>query len=502
MPRRLTLTFGGQVSRLPPGAFCDPAPDRTLRCGMRRTKIVATIGPASRDPDVLLRMVQAGMDVARLNFSHGTPEEHHENARLIREAAGRAGRPVAILQDLPGPKLRLGRLEGDRVELAVGDEVTFTCGDTETVGHHRHMTISWGGLARGMTPGEVIYLADGSVRLRVTAVRTEAAEIDTVVEVGGSVLSRQGVNVPGPVDELPSVPEEDLAHLRVGEQIGVDLVALSFVRRVEDVEFLRRHTRLPLIAKIEKPQAVEAAREIIYAADCVMVARGDLGIELPIEEVPIVQKQLLQTAGAMARPAITATQMLDSMVASSRPTRAEVADVANAILDGSDAVMLSQETAIGRYPVDAVAMMAAIARQTEKSAPYEHWNDVRVRRDARDPAYTVAHKVVEAARELALDAIVVPTLSGRSARLVSANRPNVPIYALSPGRETVRRCGLMWGVRAASIRRHEVTEELIADAVRRVAELGWCSPGQRVAVTAGLPSGRPGTTSLMQIQEV
>ncbi len=468
---------------------------------MRRTKIVATIGPASRDPEVLLRMVQAGMDVARLNFSHGNPEEHAENARLVREAAERAGRPVAILQDLPGPKLRLGPLESDRAELGVGEHVTFRCGG-DGLGDARQMSISWEGLANGLEVGEVIYLADGSVRLRAKAIRAGEREIDAEVEVGGTVLSRQGVNIPGPVDELPSVPQEDLAHLRVGEQIGVDLVALSFVRSVDDVEFLRRETRLPLIAKIEKPQAVERAREIIYAADCVMVARGDLGIELPIEEVPIVQKRLLATAGAMARPSITATQMLDSMVASSRPTRAEVADVANAILDGTDAVMLSQETAIGQYPVEAVAMMAAVARETEKAAPYERWHDERVRRDARDPAYTVAHSVCEAAHELALDAIVVPTLSGRSARLVSANRPDVPIYALSPGKETVRRCGLMWGVRAASMRRHEVTEELIADAVRRVAELGWCTPGQRVAVTAGLPSGRPGTTSLLQIQVV
>ena len=194
--------------------------------------------------------------------------------------------------------------------------------------------------------------------------------------------------------------------------------------------------------------------------------------------------------------------MLDSMVTSTRPTRAEVADVANAILDGTDAVMLSQETAIGQHPVEAIAMMAAVARETEKAAPYERWNDVRVRRDARDPGYTVAHSAVEAARELALDALIVPTLSGRSARLVSANRPNVPILALSPGKETVRRCGLMWGVRAASMRRHEVTEELIADAVRRVLELGWVSPGQRVGITAGLPSGRPGTTSLFQVQEI
>jgi len=232
----------------------------------------------------------------------------------------------------------------------------------------------------------------------------------------------------------------------------------------------------------------------------VMIARGDLGIELPIERVPIVQKQLLELAGWMARPSVTATQMLDSMVVSPRPTRAEVADVANAILDGTDAVMLSQETAIGAYPVEAVKMMAAVAEEAETVAPYERWNSSRVRRTESDPAYTLAHNLAIAARELRLDALIVPTLSGRSARLVSAHRPVVPIYALSPGKETVRRCGLMWGVQAASMRRHETTEALIADAARRVVELGWCEPGQRVGITAGLPSGRPRTTSLVQIQ--
>jgi pyruvate kinase len=295
------------------------------------------------------------------------------------------------------------------------------------------------------------------------------------------------------------VPAEDLHLLEHGESIGVDMVALSFVQSPEDVEEVRAHTRLPLIAKMEKPQAVELADEILRAADCVMVARGDLGIELPIENVPIVQKQLLERAGWLARPSITATQMLDSMVHSSRPTRAEVADVANAILDGTDAVMLSQETAIGAHPVEAVAMMAAIAVKAESIAPYERWNETRVRRTDRDPAHTIAHNLCDAARELRLDALVVPTLSGRSARLVSAHRPTVPIYALSPGRETVRRCGLMWGVQAASIPRHETTEGLIADAARRVVELGWCKRGQRVGITAGLPSGRPGTTSLVQI---
>ena len=298
------------------------------------------------------------------------------------------------------------------------------------------------------------------------------------------------------------MPEEDFRHLETGEKIGVDLVALSFVRRAEDIEAVRKHTRLPLIAKIEKPQAVQRAEEIVRSADCVMVARGDLGIEMRIEEVPIVQKQIISLAGALARPVITATQMLDSMVASSRPTRAEVADVANAILDGTDAVMLSQESAVGQYPVGAIEMMAAIAERTEMTAPYREWNEHRVRRDRRDPAYTLAYTACRAAHELGLAALICPTLSGRSARLISAHRPTVPIYALSPGRETVRRCGLMWGVRAASMPRLEVTEELIHASAARVVELGWLKPGERVGITAGLPSGKPGTTSLLQIQTV
>jgi pyruvate kinase len=409
---------------------------------------------------------------------------------------------VAILQDLPGPKLRIGELAAGTVELTVGDSVTFMCNNEDQVGDERRMSVSWPGLVHAVSPGEVLYLADGSVRLRTSAVRVADGELDATIEVGGTVATRQGLNIPGPADELPSVPEEDLEHLRAGLAMGVDMVALSFVRSPADVELVRRHTRVPLIAKIEKPQAVAQAEEIIHAADCIMVARGDLGIELPIEEVPIVQKRLLEMAGRQARPSITATQMLDSMVNSSRPTRAEVADVANAILDGTDAVMLSQETAIGSYPVGAIEMMAAVALQTEKVCPYERWGSERVRRDGRDPGYTIAHSACAAASELGLDALVVPTLSGRSARLVSAHRPRVPIYALSPGRETVRRCNLMWGVRAGSMRKHEVTEELIADAARRVVELGWCQPGQRVGITAGLPSGRPGTTSLFQIQTV
>jgi pyruvate kinase len=468
---------------------------------MRRTKIVATIGPASRERETLTKMIAAGMDVARLNFSHGNREVHAENAERIRSAASAAGRQVAILQDLPGPKVRIGQIGGDIAELKPGDKLTLVTGSDE-VGDERRLSVSWEGLASAVDGGDILYLADGAIRLRVESSNENQRELQVRVEVGGSVASRQGLNIPGSTRGLPAVPEEDLDMLRFGESIGVDLVAMSFVRSAEDVSTLRKHTRLPLIAKIEKPQAVGAAEEIIRAADCVMVARGDLGIELPIEEVPMVQKQLLRIAGRLARPSITATQMLDSMVTSSRPTRAEVADVANAIIDGTDAVMLSQETAVGSYPVESVEMMAAVAERTEAGLSYQTWNEQRVRRDARDPAYTVAYSACAAARDLHLAALVVPTLSGRSARLISAHRPTVPIYALSPGRETVRRCNLMWGVQAGPMRRHEVTEALIADAAQRVVELGWVKSGDRVGITAGLPSGRPGTTSLVQIQRV
>ena len=466
---------------------------------MRRTKIVATIGPASREPETLVRMIDAGMDVARLNFSHGTRSEHADTVDRIRNAAGRAGRQVAVLQDLPGPKLRIGPLHDGIADLGHGDRVTFACGSDEE-GDRRRMTISWGGLPAALAEDEEIFLADGAVRLRVDSISD--GEFVGVVESPGTVASRQGVNIPGELEGLPSVPENDLDLLSFGESIGVDMVALSFVRKPSDIEDVRQRTRLPLIAKMEKPQAVERADDIVRAADCLMVARGDLGVELPLSEVPIVQKRLIGLAGRLARPAITATQMLDSMVGSPRPTRAEVTDVANAILDGTDAVMLSQETAVGQHPVDAVATMARIAERTETIAPYGDWNEKRVQRDERDPAYTVAYNACAAVRQLGLSAIVVPTLSGRSARLVSAHRPEVPIYALSPGRETVRRCGLMWGVQAAAIRRHEKTEELIAESARRVAELGWVKRGDRVGITAGLPSGKPGTTSLLQVQEV
>jgi pyruvate kinase len=468
---------------------------------MRRTKIVATIGPASRELEVLKRMIDAGMDVARFNFSHGDNETHAENAERVRAAASAVGRQVAILQDLPGPKLRVGVIEDEIANLRSGQDLVLLAGSTD-IGNQRRLSVSWAGLAHAVEPDDIVYLADGKIRLRVKAVRPEAGEVETEVEVGGAVASRQGLNIPGSTKGLDAVPKEDLEKLKFGESIGVDLVALSFVRSAEDITTVREHTSLPLIAKIEKPQAVEAAEEIIRAADCVMVARGDLGIELPIEDVPLAQKRLLKLAGSLGRPAITATQMLDSMVASPRPTRAEATDVANAIFDGTDAVMLSQESAVGQYPVETVAMMAAICEHTENSLPYEHWNETRIVRDHRDPAYTIAYSACMAARDLNLAAIIAPTVTGRSARLISAHRPDVPIIALSPDRDVVRRMSLVWGVQAAYMRDHEFTETVIADSCRRVVELGWVKPGERVVVTAGLPSGRSGTTSLIQIQPV
>jgi pyruvate kinase len=467
----------------------------------RRTKIVATIGPASSDPETLVRLVEAGLDVARLNFAHGTPESQAATAERVRDAANRAGRQVAILQDLPGPKLRIGPLRDDVAELHAGELLTLVCG-VDLEGDATRMSVVWDGLSEAVEPGDEIFLADGSVRLCVEQVRGPEREIDARIDLGGVVASRQGVNVPGELMALPSVPERDLELLRFGDSIGVDVVALSFVRRPEDVEEVREHTSLPLIAKIEKPQAVRNAEAIIQAADCVMVARGDLGIELELQQVPLVQKRVIALAGQHARPVITATQMLESMVTSSRPTRAEVTDVANAILDGTDALMLSQETAVGAHPIEAVRMMASIAERTEPAAPTVEWNEHRVARDARDPAYTVAYNACAAARQLGLSAILCPTLSGRSARLISAHRPEVPVYALSPSDEVVRRCSLMWGIKASSLPQADTTEDLIAAAVARALEIGWIEPGQRVAITAGLPSNAPGTTSLLQVQDV
>jgi pyruvate kinase len=398
---------------------------------MRSTKIVATVGPASREPPVLERMVAAGMNVARLNFAHGDPDQHAETVERIRAAAEAVGHDVAVLQDVPGPKLRIGPVAGDVVDLEVGERLVLTTEQVE--GDSSRLAVSLPELAEVMHPRDVAYLADGSIRLRVQEVSD--GEVVTTVEVGGSVASRQGLNLPNVSMALPAVSEDDHRLIDAGIDMGVDMVALSFVRTASDLDPVRRHLEerdapMPVIAKIEKPQAAENAEDVVRASDGIMVARGDLGIELPIEQVPLVQKRLLRIAGKRAKPAITATQMLESMVHSTRPTRAEVADVANAIFDGTDAVMLSQETAIGVDPVGAVRMMAAIAEATESELDYGRMLGDRAVEERGDDAATVAFGAVGAVYRLGLKALVAPTITGRSARLLSSYRPSVPGRAL------------------------------------------------------------------------
>jgi pyruvate kinase len=469
---------------------------------MRFTKIVATIGPASQDPEILEALIRAGMDVARLNFAHGTPEQHAETAGHVREAAERVGREVAILGDVPGPKLRLGPLSDGVAELSRGSSVVLVSEGGEGTGER--LQVAWEGFSELVDSGDVLYLADGAVRLRVDEV--SGGEVLAKVEVGGSVASRQGLNLPNVTVSLPAVSDQDIAIIDAGIDMGLDVVALSFVRRHEDLEPVREHLHergsdMPLIAKIEKPQAAANAEDIIEAADGIMIARGDLGIELPIEEVPLVQKRLLAIAGRQAKPTITATQMLESMVHSTRPTRAEVADVANAIFDGTDAVMLSQETAVGNYPVEAVEMMASIAETTERELPYGRWLSERGPQ-ANNQYHAIAFGAVGAVYQLGLKAIVSPTNSGTTARLISAYRPRAPVLALSPHKEIVRRCQLLWGVTAALHAEDQGTLDLIDSCARAAVHAGLAEKGDKIGITAGLPAGSAGGTNLFKVHDV
>jgi pyruvate kinase len=469
---------------------------------MRSTKVVATVGPASRNPEMLERLIHAGVDVARLNFAHGTPDLHAETAGWIRDAAERVGREVAILGDIPGPKLRLGPVAGGVVDLDVGSRVVLTPGERE--GTAERLSVAWQGLAEIVAEGDVCYLADGTVRLRVDEVSD--GEVVALVEVGGSVASRQGINLPNVTVSLPAVSAEDIELIDAGIDMGVDVVALSFVRRREDLDPVREHmagrgVNLPVIAKIEKPQAAANAEEIVDAADGIMIARGDLGIELPIEEVPLVQKRLLAIAGRRAKPTITATQMLESMVHSSRPTRAEVADVANAIFDGTDAVMLSQETAVGNHAVAAVEMMAAIAEATERELPYGRWLAERGPQ-ANNQYHAIAFGAVGGVYQLGLRALVSPTNTGTTARLISAYRPKAPVLALSPDRAVVRRCQLLWGVLAQLHEEPMETLELIETCADAAVDAGLASPGDQIGITAGLPAGKSGGTNLFKVHTV
>ncbi len=469
---------------------------------MRQTKIVATIGPASQDPDVLTAMIVAGMDVARLNFAHGTRQQHTETAAGIRVAAERAGREVAILGDLPGPKLRLGPVAGGVAELGRGTRVVLTPAAIE--GTPERLPVAWNGFAELVDAGDVCYLADGAVRLRVDEVSDQ--EVVTKVEVGGSVASRQGLNLPNVTVSLPAVSAEDIELIDAGLEMGLDFFALSFVRRREDLDPVREHLAargadVPLIAKIEKPQAAANGDEIVDAADGIMIARGDLGIELPIEEVPLVQKRLLAVAGRRAKPTITATQMLESMVHSTRPTRAEVADVANAIFDGTDAVMLSQETAVGRHPVLAIEMMASIARTAERELPYGRWLAERGPQ-ANNQYHAIAFGAVGAVYQLGLKCIVSPTNSGTTVKLISAYRPRAPVLALSPNQSVVRQCQLLWGVHPRHNDEPLQTLDLMDRCADAACEVGLAGVGDKIGITAGLPAGTSGGTNLFKVHTI
>ncbi len=466
----------------------------------RRTKIIATVGPASWDPEVLARLIEAGADVLRLNFSHADRERHARTVEAIRVAAEQVGREVAVLGDLPGPKLRIGELRGDVAELETGMHVKLTPREVE--GDRETIPVSWPGVS-ALHEDELVYLADGAIRLRVN--EPEDGGVDCEVEVGGTLSSHKGMNVPGA--STPAAGDDDLGWVEFAVEQGIDLLAVSFVSSAADLEPVGERLRalgadLPLIAKIEKPQAAENIEEIVAAASGgIMVARGDLGIELPLAQVPVVQKRLIRAAGKRSKPAITATQMLASMVTARRPTRAEVTDVANAIFDGSDAVMLSEETAVGKNPIEAVRVMDQIARATEPDLPYGEWLFGRTDQATQDVADSVAQGAVGAVYRLGLAALVVPTHSGRTARLVSAHRPNVPVLAVSPRIETVRRLGLLFGVTAVLNDHDTDVRGLLQDCARLAAEQRIAEPGELIAITAGLPEQELGT-NLFEVHRV
>jgi len=467
----------------------------------RRTKIVATVGPASWDEDTLTRMVEAGADVFRLNFSHAGPQRQAQTIAAVRAAAARAGREVAVLGDLPGPKLRIGSLKGDFAELETGMHVTLTPREVE--GDRETIPVSWPGVA-SLRENQLVYLADGAIRLRVRD--HEADGVGCEVEVGGTLTSHKGMNVPGGAP-LPATTDGDLGWVDFAVEHGVDLLAVSFVSSAADLLRVRERLEslgsdIPLIAKIERQQAAHNVEEIVsVATGGIMVARGDLGIELPLAEVPVLQKRLIRIAGLRSKPTITATQMLASMVTARRPTRAEVTDVANAIYDGTDAIMLSEETAVGQHPVEAVRVMDRIARATEPDLPYGEWLFSRTDQVTQDVSDTVAQGAVGAVYRLDLKAIVVPTTSGRTARLVSAHRPKVPVLAISSRIETVRRLSLLFGVTGVLSDHAKEVRGLLDECAEHAVRTGVARPGDLIAITAGMPEQELGT-NLFEVHRV
>ncbi|MBD0318570.1 MAG: pyruvate kinase [Thermoleophilia bacterium] len=466
---------------------------------LRRTKIVCTLGPRSSSLEMLERLVDAGMDAARLNFSHGAHEEHAARAERVREAQERAGRPLALIADLQGPKLRIGTLAEPRV-LRAGEEVAVVADDGSADGG---LPVSPPVLSRVLRPGDDILIDDGLVRLRVDGVAE--GRVTATVVAGGVVSAKKGVNVPGAPLPVPSVTEKDKADLEFALALDVDYVALSFVRSANDVRHLREllhaaGSHAQVIAKIEKAEALDDLAGIMRLADAIMVARGDLGVEIGPAEVPLVQKRILRAALERGKPAITATQMLESMIHQPEPTRAEASDVANAILDGTSAVMLSGETAIGEYPLEAVQTMDRIARAVEPSLAYRHELDT----DPDEPYATVGEAMSNAACDIAeaLDAraILVPTYSGRTASAVARHRPTRPVIAATHKHHAAQQLAIEWGVVARHIPECTDVEDLWARTLDAARGTGIVAPGDRVVITAGTAVNVPGTTNLIKVE--
>jgi len=468
---------------------------------MRKAKIVCTIGPASRTRAQLRVLLEAGMDVARLNLSHGSHAEHARVIRTLRQLSVQYRRPVAILADLAGPKIRTGRLRGGQpIELRRGQRLLLT--SERVAGTAERIHVTYPRLAKDVAAGARILLADGLIELRVQA-RPGRALLCRVLN-GGTLGEHQGVNFPGTRLRLPSLTKKDRDDLRFALRHAADYVALSFVRRAADVERVqqlirRRGNNTPVIAKLEKPEAIDHLDEILAIADGVMVARGDLGVEMSPEKVPVVQKLIIHKANERKIPVITATQMLESMTQNPRPTRAEASDVANAIFDGTDAVMLSAETAVGRYPREAVAMMDRIVREAETVAPRPV---ERGGERARAIADTIAESVAHVSEHLRLKVIAVFTESGSTARLVSKYRPAPPIVAFSPHREIRRRMALLWGVLPRRIQRIHDVDALTREAEKHLRAERFAATGDLVGIVAGTPFGIPGSTNLLKLHRI
>ncbi|MCX5970575.1 MAG: pyruvate kinase [Coprothermobacterota bacterium] len=467
---------------------------------MRRTKIVATLGPASDSEETLRGLIRGGVDVVRLNFSHGCVEEHQARLELVRRLAAEEGRAVAILQDLQGPKIRTGRLVGGGpVQLVEGASLILISQQLD--GTAERVSTSYPALPDDVKPGDRILVDDGLLELRVAAVA--GGEVRTEVVHGGPLGEHKGINLPGVAVSAPALGEKDLGDLALGLRMGVDYVALSFVRQAEDLRGLRRVIEAagcdtPIIAKLEKPEALTQLEEILEACEGVMVARGDLGVELSPEAVPIAQKRIIEAANRAAKPVITATQMLESMIDHPRPTRAEASDVANAIFDGTGALMLSGETAVGRFPLETIRTMNAIACQAE--GELNHWGHRWARDSHTDQtAQAVAHAAVDLAEDLAASLIVAFTRGGATARYLAQLRPAVPILAFTPRPETYRRLALYWGVVPLCCVEVRGLEEMLAEVEQRVLGGGYAQPGQRIVLTGGLPVGSAAATNFLRV---